>query len=242
MHESELWITKLFNDYLAGPGNSVLAAVGLPTEPRPWANFIVMQILVAILLAILFPLLRARLSADRPGKLQQIFELVYDFVNGQAHDQVGNSAPKYVSFFGTIFLFILICNLIGIIPAFESPTMNASVTAGCALATFAYYNVMGIGAHGLKYAAHFAGPLWWLAPLMIPIEIISHLARVLSLTVRLYANIFAGEQVFLVFLGMTKFLIPVVFMGLHVFVGVVQAYIFMLLTMVYVGGAVAHEH
>jgi F-type H+-transporting ATPase subunit a len=86
------------------------------------------------------------------------------------------------------------------------------------------------------------GPIWWLAPLMLPIEIVSHLARPLSLTVRLYANMFAGEQVTLVFLAMTKFLVPVVFMGLHIFVGVVQAYIFMLLTMVYVGGAVAHEH
>lgn len=242
MHESELWITKLFNDYLAGPGNSVLAAVGLPTEPRPWANFIVMQIVVVLLLAILFPIIRSRLSADRPGKLQQTFELVYEFVNGQAQDQVGQSASRYLPFFGTIFLFILTCNLIGIIPAFESPTMSPSVTAGCAIATFAYYNLMGIGAHGFKYAAHFAGPLWWLAPLMIPIEIISHLARVLSLTVRLYANMFAGEQVTLVFLNLTKFIAPVAFMGLHVFVGAVQAYIFMLLTMVYVGGAVAHEH
>ena len=97
-------------------------------------------------------------------------------------------------------------------------------------------------AHGFKYLLHFMGPLWWLAPLMFPIEIISHLARPLSLTVRLYANMFAGEQVTMVFLSLTKFLVPVVFMGLHVFVGVMQAYIFMLLTMVYVGGAVAHEH
>lgn len=242
MHESELWITKLFNDYLAGLGNSILAAVGLPTSPRPWENFIVMQIVVALLLMILFPLLRSRLSHDRPGKLQQTFELVYEFVNGQAHDQVGHAAPKYLSFFGTLFIFILTCNLIGIIPAFESPTMNASVTAGCALATFFYYNLMGIATNGWQYAAHFAGPLWWLAPLMIPIEIISHLARVLSLTVRLYANMFAGEQVTLVFISLTKLFAPVIFMGLHVFVGVVQAYIFMLLAMVYVGSAVAHEH
>jgi F-type H+-transporting ATPase subunit a len=111
------------------------------------------------------------------------------------------------------------------------------------LATFTYYNLAGVIAQGpLRYLAHFGGPLWWLAPLMFPIEIISHLARLLSLTVRLYANIFAGEQVTLVFLSLTKFIAPVIFMGLHVFVGVVQAYIFMLLTMVYVGGAVAHDH
>ncbi|MGA3018465.1 MAG: F0F1 ATP synthase subunit A, partial [Bryobacteraceae bacterium] len=121
-------------------------------------------------------------------------------------------------------------------------TMNPSVTAGCALSTFAYYNLKGLQVNGIRYLGHFAGPLWWLAPLMFPIEIISHLARILSLTVRLYANIFAGEQVTMVFLGLTKFGPPVIFMGLHIFVGVVQAYIFMLLAMVYVGGAVAHEH
>ena len=101
---------------------------------------------------------------------------------------------------------------------------------------------MGIRANGFRYIRQFMGPMWWLAPLMFPIEIVSHLARLLSLTVRLYANMFAGEQVTLVFLSLTKFVVPVAFMGLHIFVGVVQAYIFMLLAMVYVGGAVAHEH
>jgi F-type H+-transporting ATPase subunit a len=130
-----------------------------------------------------------------------------------------------------------------LVPIFESPTMNASVTAGCAIATFVYYNVAGVVVQGpLGYLRHFMGPLWQLAILMFPIEIVSHLARLLSLTVRLYANMFAGEQVTLVFLRLTKFIGPVIFMGLHVFVGVIQAYIFMLLTMVYVAGAVAHDH
>jgi F-type H+-transporting ATPase subunit a len=190
-----------------------------------------------------FALLRARLSADRPGTLQHTFELVYEFVKGQAEDQVGHAAHRYLAFFGTIFLFILTSNLIGLAPCFESPTSNPSVTAGCAMATFAYYNLVGVIAQGpLRYLAHFCGPLWWLAPLMFPIEVISHLARLLSLTVRLYANMFAGEQVTLVFLNLTKLAVPVIFMGLHIFVGVVQAYIFMLLAMVYVGGAVAHDH
>jgi F-type H+-transporting ATPase subunit a len=121
--------------------------------------------------------------------------------------------------------------------------MNPSVTAGCAFFTFIYYNVQGVMVQGpLKYLAHFAGPLWWLAPLMFPIEIISHTARLLSLTVRLYANMFAGEQVTMVFLRLTYIVAPVAFMGLHIFVGVIQAYIFMLLAMVYVGSAVAHDH
>jgi len=242
MPESELFITKFFNDYLAAPGNAALSLVGKHAEARPWANFIVMQFVVVAGLMLLFALLRPRLSPDKPGKFQQIFELLYQFVRDQAEDQVGHTAYRYVAFFGVILLYVLSCNLIGLVPCFESPTMNASVTAGCALATFAYYNLKGLQVNGIRYLGHFAGPLWWLAPLMFPIEIISHLARILSLTVRLYANIFAGEQVTMVFLGLTKFGPPVIFMGLHIFVGVVQAYIFMLLAMVYVGGAVAHEH
>jgi F-type H+-transporting ATPase subunit a len=241
MHESELWITGLFNNHLAGLGNFFLSFAGMHEE-RPWADFIVMQLLVAAIFIVVFPLLRARLSAENPGKLQQTFELIYEFVHDQAVDQVGHAANRYISFFGAIFLFVLACNLIGMIPAFMAPTGNASVTCGCALATFVYYHLMGIREHGFKYVAHFMGPMWWLAPLMFPIEVVSHLARVLSLTARLYANMFAGEQVTLVFLQLTKFAVPVIFMGLHVFVGVIQAYIFMLLAMVYVGSAVAHEH
>ena len=242
MAESEIWITQFFNAHLAGMGNWLAGLAGIPSQAHPWANYAVMQILVAALLMAVFPILRMRLSADRPGKFQQTFELVYEFVRGQAEEQVGHDCERYLPFFGAVFLFILTSNLIGLIPVFEAPTMSPEVTLGCALATFFYYHALGIWANGFKYAAHFAGPLWWLAPLMFPIEIISHLARVLSLTVRLYANMFAGEQVTMVFLKLTFFIGPAVFMGLHVFVGVVQAYIFMLLAMVYVGGAVAHEH
>jgi F-type H+-transporting ATPase subunit a len=243
MPESDkLFVTQFFNDHLASLGNFFTGLVRMHPEPRPWADFVVMQIVVVAFLMILFALLRPRLSPDKPGKFQQTFELLYDFVRGQAEDQVGHTAHKYLAFFGVIFLFILTSNLIGLIPCFESPTMDASVTAGCAIATFGYYNFKGIKEHGIKYIATFAGPLWWLAPLMFPIEIISHLARLLSLTVRLYANMFAGEQVTLVFLGLTKLGPPVIFMGLHVFVGIIQAYIFMLLAMVYVAGAVSHEH
>jgi F-type H+-transporting ATPase subunit a len=245
MHESELWITKLFNDHLAGLGNALLGLVGAHAEhpARPWANFITMQILVVLILVVLFALLRPRLSVDRPGKLQHIFELVYEFLNGQSEEQIGHHGHRYLAYFGTIFLFILCANLIGVVPGFESPTMNPSVPAGCALATFLYYNFMGLRAQGLgKYLAHFAGPMPLLAPLMIPIELISHCARPLSLTIRLFANMYAGEQVTMVFLGLVPLVIPAAFMGLHVFVSLLQAYIFTLLTMMYVSGAVSHEH
>jgi len=191
---------------------------------------------------VVFAVLRARLSATNPGKLQQTFELFYGFVRGQAENQMGHAASRYLTFFGTIFIFILVSNLIGMVPVFESPTMNAPVTLGCAMATFLYYHLMGLQVNGFKYILQFMGPKWWLAGLMFPIEIVSHLARPLALTIRLYANMFAGEQVTIVFVGLTYLGFPVLFMVLHAFVGVVQAYIFMLLTMFYVGSAVAHEH
>jgi F-type H+-transporting ATPase subunit a len=242
MQESEIWITRIFNDRFAGFANSILGLVGIQSQPRPWADSMVMQLFVALLLMVVFAILRMRLSSDRPGKLQQTFELVYEFVRGQAEDQVGASYKRYLAFFGTIFIFILTCNLIGLIPCFSAPTKDYAVTCGCALATFAYYHWMGIVANGWRYPLQFMGPMWWLSWLMLPIELISHLARVLSLTVRLYANMFAGEQVTMVFLSLTPFLAPVLFMALHVFVGTIQAYIFMLLAMSYVGAAVAHEH
>jgi len=245
MPEHELWITSLFNNYLAGIGNAALALVGLHAEnpAKPWANYVTVQILVALVLVAVFAYLKPRLSVDRPSTLQHIFEVIYDFLRGQADEVVGHKGLHYVAFFGTIFLFVLTCNLIGIIPAFESPTMSPPVPLGCAVAVFLYYNLMGMKEHGLfKYLAQFTGPVPAMAPLMLPIEIISHSARLLSLTVRLYANMYAGEQVTLVFLGLTYLVAPAVFMGLHVFVSFLQAFVFALLAMIYVSGAVAEEH
>ncbi|MBV9743984.1 MAG: F0F1 ATP synthase subunit A [Acidobacteriia bacterium] len=240
MHE--IWLTKLFNDYLPGLGNAVLGVIGMAPQARPWANFITMQLLVAAIIVLVFALLRTRLSADRPGKFQQTFELIYEFIQSQTDDMVGHGGHRYMPFFGALFLLILFSNLIGVIPGFESPTMYPYVPAGCAVAVFLYYNIVGVQAVGVvKHLAHFVGPIWWLAPLMIPIEIVSNLARPLSLTLRLYANMYAGSQVTDVFVTLTKLIIPVLFMGLHVFVALLQAYIFMLLTMIYVGGATHEE-
>ena len=244
MHETELWITKLFNDYLADLGNALRTLVGIGPDPRPWADFVAMQLVVALIIVVVFAILKPRLSADRPGKLQHTFELLYGFLHDQAEEQVGHDGHQYLAFFGTIFFFILFCNLIGIIPGMESPTMFPAVTLGCAIAAFLYYNVVGVQAVGLgHYLKHFVGPMPALAPLMIPIEIVSHFARPLSLTIRLYANMLAGEKVTLVFIGLTYLVAPALFMGLHVFVSFLQAYVFVVLTMMYVGGANAeHSH
>jgi len=179
------------------------------------------------------------------------FEWIYGFISDNAHQAGIHHPGPFVPYFGTIFLFILSMNLIGIIPAFESPTMSPSVPAGLAICTFIYYNFFGIKAHGVGgHLAHFAGPVrfgsivanLFIMLLMVPIELISHMARPLSLTVRLYGNMFGGEQVTNVFLSLTYLVIPAIFMALHVFVALVQTYVFTLLTMIYVGLATAREH
>jgi F-type H+-transporting ATPase subunit a len=244
MPEHELWITKPFNDYLAAPANAILSAFGQTAHnpARPWVNFITMEILVALIIMLLFAILRSSLSMDKPGKLQHLWEVIYDFLHGQTHEVIGHEGHKYLAFTGTLFIFVLFGNLIGIVPSFESPTMFPAVTAGCAMAAFLYYNIIGISEQGTgKYLKHFLGPIWWMAPIMVFIEIASHLARPMSLTIRLYANMLAGEKVTLVFLGLTYLVMPAVFMGLHVFVSLLQAYVFAVLTMIYIGGAVAHE-
>lgn len=241
--EHELWLTKLLNEYAAGFANAVLSVFHQPASPHPWANWMAMELLVIAILMVLMIFLRGRLSVDKPGATQHIFELVYGFVK-MTMDEVGlHHGGRYTAYFGTLFIFILFMNLLGLIPSFESPTMYVVVPLGLALATFVYYNYHGVRELGLfGYLKQFLGPVWWLAWLMIPLEIISHMARVLSLSVRLYANMFAGEQVTGAFLSLTKLVAPVIFMCLHLFVGLLQAYIFMILAMIYVNIATSHEH
>src|SRR5437868_8404139 len=175
MPEHEPWLTALFNDHLAGVANTVLSTFGLKTAERPWSTSLAMEILVAAIIVTVFAILRSQLSMDRPGKLQHAFEVIYNFLHAESKEHVGHDGPKYLSLFGTLFIFILFANLLGVIPGFESPTMHPEVPAGCALVAFVYYNLMGFKANGVgKYLAHFAGPMPALAILMVPIEIISH--------------------------------------------------------------------
>jgi F-type H+-transporting ATPase subunit a len=241
----ENWLTAIFNNHLAGFANAVLGAFNLKAQDaaHPWQTWLVMEILVVVGLIALALIVRSSLSVERPGKLQHIFESLLNFFDQQAHDVGIHHPKKYVNFFGTLFIFILAMNLIGIIPAFESPTANYAVPAALAICAWIYYHAMGVGELGVfKYLAHFGGPILYMAPLMFVIEIIGHFARLLSLTVRLYANMFAGEQVTNVFIKLTYVGLPVIFMGLHVFVAFLQAYIFMLLAMIYVSMGTAQEH
>jgi F-type H+-transporting ATPase subunit a len=244
MHE-QLPFTAFLNKAFGGLVTAFLNAIGIhPKHPQtPIDNFLAMEILVVAILFLLFLLVRASLSVDKPRSLQHIFEGVHSFIENQSKEIIGPHSEMFTSFLVPLFIFILLCNLIGLVPGFVSPTASPSVPLGCAIVAFLYYNYQGIRQHGpVGYAKLFVGPMPVLAPLMIPIEIISNLARVMSLTIRLFANMFAGDMVTLVFFSLVPIAIPVIFLGLHIFVSLLQAYIFALLTTVYLQGAVAAEH
>ena len=240
----QLWFTQILNNLFAGAVSSLLHTLGItPQNPAaPITNAVSMQFLVFLLLIVVFLLVRASLSVDKPGALQHVFEGVHGFIQGQSEEIIGHHSEGYTPFLVSMAFFILLCNLIGVIPGFESPTASPVVPLGCAIVAFFYYQAQGFKHAGVAYLKHFAGPMLALAPLMIPIEIISHLARVLSLTIRLFANMFAGDMVTLVFFSLVPVGVPILFLGLHIGVSFLQTYIFILLTTVYLAGAVAEEH
>jgi len=240
----QLWITALLNRYFSGPANSVLNALGIhPAHATtPMNNTFAMELLVFLILLTFFVVVRSRLKVEQPGGLQNVVEMLDEYISEQAHEIIGHEYKGYVPYVMALGFFILLSNIIGLIPGFESPTASPVVPLGLAATTFIYYHFHGIRHHGAHYIKQFLGPVWYLAPLMFVIEVISHFARILSLTVRLYANMFAGELVTLAFFSLIPILVPVVFMALHLGVALIQTYIFIVLTMVYLGGALSEEH
>ena len=227
----QLWFTAVLNHLLGGPVTALLEALHIPAQDpqAPISNAVAMEVLVLLFSILLFLFARRRLSVDRPGALQHIFEGAQGFIVGQNHEIIGPKSDGFAAFLLSLGLFILGCNLIGLIPGFESPTgLTPVVPLGCAICAFAYYQIQGFKHSGLAYLKHFLGPAWWLAWLMLPIEIISHLARMLSLTIRLFANMFAGDMVTLVFFSLVPLGIPVLFLGLHMGVALLQTSIFIL--------------
>ena len=241
---------------------------------RPIPEYVVMSFLVLVIGAVLALLVRSRLSVERPGALQQSAELLLTNplgfgIKDLLEENTGHYADKFIAFTGSVSIFILLANLLSIFPAFTSPTGNAVVPLACAILTFLYFNWQGIRHHGVGgYLLTFAGSPkhfgdWLLAILLFPVEIISTSARLLSLTVRLWANIFASDLIYMIFLGLLvgpvqwawaksavlgiflaifPVVIPIAFIGLHIFVSIIQAYIFTVLPSIYIGGAIAEEH
>lgn len=264
-----LWFNQIFGPLVL----RLLHALHLqPADyERPIPEYLVMSIVVFFICILLALVLRSRLSVERPGAMQQVAEMLLTNplsfgIKDLLDENVGHAGEKFIPFVGSISIFILFSNLLGVIPALSSPTGGALpiVPLGCAILTFLYFNYQGLRHHGpIGYVKTFTGPVWWLSWLIGPVEMISAIARILSLTVRLWANIFASDLIYAIFLGLliapvqwgwgkTPVLgvtlavfpvaIPIVFVGLHIFVSIIQAYVFTVLPSIYLGLAVAEEH
>jgi F-type H+-transporting ATPase subunit a len=272
MEENLSPITHLVNHYLGPLALAILQALHIqPENPDlPIPEHVVMGALVLVLVTVLALILKSRLSVEKPGAMQQIAEMLITNpmrlgVRDILDESAGKHARSYVYLVGTVSIFILFSNLFSLFPLFSAPTGNVTVPLACATVTFLYFNWQGIRHHGaLSYLKHFAaGTEWWIAWLILPVEVISTLARLLSLTVRLYANIFASDMIYVLFVGLLsqatvaawdKFpvagilvgifpaLIPLLFIALHLLVAFVQTVLFTVLPASYLGMATAEEH
>src|SRR6516164_184621 len=277
MEEHILGITRFVNHLLGPLALSLLHVFRMtPAHPEsPIPQHVVLGMLVVLVGTVLALILRARLSVEKPGTMQQVAEMLLTNPMGFGikdllEENVEHGAAQMIPFVGTISIFVLIANLLGAFPPLLlAPTGAVTVPLACAVLTFIYFNWQGIKHHGaVGYLATFAGSpkdfgAWLLAILLFPVEIISTCARLLSLTVRLWANMFASDLIYLIFLGLLAAgaavgwskhpalgvvlsifpaTLPIVFIGLHVFVAVVQAYVFTVLPAVYLGLATADEH
>jgi F-type H+-transporting ATPase subunit a len=244
MHALIHSITQLLNSLVGGPLTSLLTAIGIhPETPgAPIADVLTLQLLVAFVLLAFFVVVRLTLNVERPNPVQSIAEMLNEFVDSQGGAILGHGYEPHIPFVATLFVFILLCNCIGLLPGLETPTAKPFVPLGLAMLTFLYYNWHGVRAQGaVGYFKHFLGPVWWIAPLMLPVELISHLARNMSLTVRLYANMLASDLLTLVFFSIFPLVLPIVFLGLHFGVAMIQAYVWMLLAFIYLAEATSHE-
>ena len=272
MEEHVLWLTRGVNHVLGPLALSLLHALHItPENPElPIPQRDVMALLVVIVGTILALIVRARLSVEKPGPTQQVAELLFTNslgfgINDILSENAGHEWKRHVPLVGSVGIFILLANLFGSFPFLAAPTAVYNVPLGAAAVIFVYFNWQGIRHHGtVGYLKSFTGGVdWWLTPLIFPVEIFSTCARLLSLSVRLWANIFASDLIYGVFLGLFAqafgsawswsrpagllvgifpALIPLAFVGLHIFVSIIQAYVFTILPSVYIGLATADEH
>jgi F-type H+-transporting ATPase subunit a len=204
---------------------------------------IVFHIVLVFLLSIIIAKLATRKLKIVPTGLQNIFEIYISSVYNLGESVLGSEySKKYLPLVATIGLFVFLSNALGIIPGFESPTGNINVTLSLAVIVFVYYNYEGIKKNGvIKYFKHFLGPVWWLAPLMFPIEIVSHISRIVSLSFRLFGNIKGDDLFLMVLLMLTPWLVPLPAFVLLTFMAFLQTFIFIMLTLIYISSAVIIE-
>ena len=221
----------------------------------PWEfNHVFMALLVSVVLLVTTFVARGQLLREMKSvdgglvpppamTFKNFFEIVAESLFKLTENVIGHhDAPIYFPVVGSLFCFVFFSNLLGMIPGIVPPTENLNTTLSLGLFVFVYYNIAGVKAHGMGYLKHFMGPVWWLAPLMFAIELASHIFRPLSLGIRLYGNIMGDHAVLGVFTGLVPYLLPVVFCGLGLFVAFIQAFVFCLLTMVYISLSTAHDH
>jgi F-type H+-transporting ATPase subunit a len=209
---------------------------------------VVHAIFVALVVAALAWIGTAGIRSGRAGLVpsarldaQNIVELIVQTVIGFLDSVIGHEGRRFLPLIGTLAFFILFSNLLGLVPGFLPPTSHYGTTATLAVVVFLVYNYVGIRAHGASYVKHFLGPVWWIAPLLLVIEVFSHLVRPVSLSIRLYANMFADHQVVSVFLSLVPLVVPVFLMALGLLIAFIQTLVFCLLSAIYIAGAVAHE-
>jgi len=235
MEVEESILTKLINSAL----NHLL---GYPPDYHLIPDQVVMTAFIVLLAAIFLPLLRRRFRIRRPSYLQQILEITVEYLERLIDDYIGEEGRRYLPLVGTFGFFILVASIIGYVPGFSSATANYNTTLALALISFFAYNYAGLKKHGFfRYIRSIGGQPLWLLPLRFPTEILSHLARILSLSVRLFGNIYGDHIVYLVFFSFLPLVLPIPFMGLSFFVAIIQAYVFVVLSIIYLAGALSPE-
>jgi F-type H+-transporting ATPase subunit a len=219
-------------------------ALGIPRH----LEYISIGLLVMAILLLLAFRARASLSSesaivpDASLSARNVFELLVEMINGLAESVIGHHSAKYVPLLCSFFLYIFACNAMGLLPGFTPPTSNFNITFALGVVSFLAFNYYGFRAQGVAYLKHFAGPIWWLAILMVPLEVIGAFVRPFSLGLRLFGNLFGDHLVLEIFTSLTKVGVPVVFYLLGTLVTVIQAFVFTLLSMIYIALAVSHEH
>jgi F-type H+-transporting ATPase subunit a len=220
---------------------ALFEAIGLGHFAHHYPHLLYTWLAMGVLIVLMG--LGARGVSMIPGKGQNFLELLINGMEDFIVDVAGEEGRRFFPILATVFIYILVCNLFGLIPGFYPPTATVNTTASCALVVVPMTHIIGVMYHGPKYVKHFMGPIWWMSPIIIPIELIGHTARVLSLSIRLFGNIAGHELVVgILFMLAGAFFAPVPIMMLGIFVSVVQAFVFFLLSIMYFAGAMEHAH
>ena len=219
----------------------IFEAIGLGHFAHTYPHVVYSWVLMAILIGL--GALATKTITMVPGKAQNLFEVIVSGIEEFMVETVGEEGRWLFPLAATIFLYIFIGNLIGIVPGFFPPTASLNTTASCAIVVVVFTHVIGIKYHGVGYIKHFMGPVWWMAPLIFVIELIGHAARILSLSFRLFGNMMGHEIVLAILFGLAgAFFAPLPIMALGIFVAFVQGFVFFLLSIIYFSGAMEHAH